>query len=213
MTENNCPLSMLMPMSMTEAWHAYGYFVPVATHLKRLNWHALEHRVDVAKLAKSVQGLTTSVTAALGKPIANPPATGAVERLEKKLAHTFLGIPWVPGPLERDFSADCPGWGLMLCWKRNADGVRVDGCVVARDRWRQEAESGTEFKEVCPDAEVERHVVTRRKLDEAVAQNKALTVARDRALADAALAQAESTKPIFRHRFCRVLAPVPASNG
>ena len=119
MTENNCPLSMTMPMSMTEACHGYAYLVPVATHLRRLNWHALEHRGDVAKLAKSVQGLTTLVTAALGKPVANP-AAGAVERLEKKLAHTFLGIPWVPGPLERGFSADCPGWGLILCWQWSA---------------------------------------------------------------------------------------------
>ena len=54
-------------------------------------------------------------------------------------------------------------------------------------------------------------MVTRRKLEEVAAQNKALTVARDRALADAALAAAESTKPIIRQTFCGVLASLSLS--
>ena len=65
----------------------------VAMKLKRANWHALEQRVSVAKLAKSMQGLTEKVSAALANPAAAASGVtpGALERLEKKYKHTFLG--------------------------------------------------------------------------------------------------------------------------
>ena len=106
----------------TEGCHAGVSTVLVGTLLKRVNWHALEHNVDVAKLPKSMQGLSASVAAALAKPVASPAAVtqAAVERLEKKLAHTFLGTRFcsigraVWALVTEELQCYCRVWGWIL---------------------------------------------------------------------------------------------------
>lgn len=59
--------------------------------LKRVNWHALTHRVHFAMVAKGIDGLKSSITAATTAAAAAPkPAAAPInevmrEKLERKL--------------------------------------------------------------------------------------------------------------------------------
>jgi hypothetical protein len=52
--------------------------------LKRVNWHALKQRVDVAMLVKGIEGLKSTLAATAQKPAINV-NEALREKLERKL--------------------------------------------------------------------------------------------------------------------------------